>query len=375
MINEFESGIYVLEIKVNNSEKFINKLWKEKIEVANVKKIDKATIKMRIYREDYKQVEEIVKLFKGKITILQRKGNSFRIKRYKKRVGLVIGMFLFFGIIYYLSTYIWSIEISTEKNLSPFEIRQQIRNIGICPGISKDKIDVYVLENKIKNMNDEVLWVRARIEGARLTIVIKERLNPPLIEDNPSYKDNVAWMGGEVERIYANSGTVMVQPGDIVKEGDLLIKASQGEGEAEMQVPAKGRVIANTFYEKEMELQISGEEIVRTGEKDEDIYLEVKNKRIYLKKFINSYEYYDKIEEEGNLINKVIYYKKEPKKITSDKEQIIEKGVKELEKSLKINLKNEAIIIDKEISTTEAKNGKINLKVIFVVKQDIANVY
>ena len=46
-------------------------------------------------------------------------------------------MIIFLCIIYYLSTYIWSIEIDVQKNISPFEIRKQLNEIGIKPGIDK----------------------------------------------------------------------------------------------------------------------------------------------------------------------------------------------------------------------------------------------
>ena len=53
----------------------------------------------------------------------------------KRKVSLVIGVVMFFIVIYILSNYIWAIDIQTQKNLSPFEIRQQLSSIGIKPGL------------------------------------------------------------------------------------------------------------------------------------------------------------------------------------------------------------------------------------------------
>ena len=53
---------------------------------------------------------------------------------------------MFLCIIYYLSTYIWAIEVDVQKNIPPFEIRKQLNSIGIKPGITKNTINVYGLE-------------------------------------------------------------------------------------------------------------------------------------------------------------------------------------------------------------------------------------
>ena len=46
----------------------------------------------------------------------------------------------------------------------------------------------------------------------------------------------------------------------------------QGKEGEEYEVPAKGIVIANTFYEKEMEVQVSGSKLEKTGKRGRDIY-------------------------------------------------------------------------------------------------------
>lgn len=56
-------------------------------------------------------------------------------------------------------------------------------------------------------------------------------------------------------------------PGDIVKKGDDLILPIQGREGFQMEVKPSGTVIANTFYDKFMEIQVSGEKLERTGNK------------------------------------------------------------------------------------------------------------
>ena len=164
--------------------------------------------------------------------------------------------------------------------------------------LSKSQINVHEIEKKMEDLNDQIMWIRIRIEGSTLKLVIKEKVNPPS-KEKILFNQVVAKMDGEVKRIYTNSGNPAVVPGDIVKKGDNLILPIQGREGFEKEVKPSGTVIANTFYEKLMEIQISGEKLERSGRKNSDMYLSFFGKKIYLKKAINAFDYYDKIEEKN----------------------------------------------------------------------------
>jgi len=121
-----------------------------------------------------------------------------------------------------------------------------------------------------------------------------------------------------------------------------------------------------------MEVQISGEKLKRTGNKDSDIYINICNKKIYLKKAINDFEYYDKIEERKGLLNKVVYFEKKGEQINLDKDTVINECALNLQKSLEKSLSKDAKIIDKKIEEDDLGNGKIIVKITFTVEQDIA---
>ena len=172
--------------------------------------------------------------------------------------------------------------------------------------------------------------------------------------------------------MYTYSGNPAVLPGDIVKEGDILIYPIQGREGFEVETKPSGKVIANTFYEKYMEVQVSGENLKRNGNKQSDVYLSFYGKKIYLKKTINKFMYYDKIEETNGVFNSVTYFEKKATQINEDKEKILEDASDKLEESLKKSLSNNAKIIKKDITTEDIGDGKLLVKVIFTVEQDIA---
>ncbi len=233
---------------------------------------------------------------------------------------------MFLCIIYYLSTYIWAVEVDVQQNIPPFEVRKELNRIGIKPGIAKSSIDVKEVEKKLENMSSEILWLRARIEGSTLKVVVEEKINPPQ-EQSYEYGNLVATMEGEIKRVYTFAGRAKVKSGQLVKAGDVVIEGIDGNEGGEYILPPRGIVIANTFYEKSMNVKVSGTQLERSGEKDSDIFISIFGKKIYLKKAIKDFEHYDKIEVSGKIFNKVLYYERIEKDINLSEDDAIENAV------------------------------------------------
>lgn len=372
MIGNIKKSVMTLEISVPSPEVFLNLLWRKKINVMKVVRRDITTIRFIVSYKDYKDIQGIVKLSKGKMKVVDKKGGIFLLRRFKNGAVLALGSIIFIIFLYILSTFVWAIEINTGENVSPYEIRRNLKEIGIEPGINKEDLDVYDLEKKIEGLNSSILWIRARIEGSTLKIVIKEKVNPP-VKSETNLGDCTALTYGEIKRIFVASGTPAVSVGDFVREGDVLIRGMQGSEGKEYQVPAKGIIIANTFYEREIEVLINGKTLSKTDKKDSDIYIKIFEMKIYFKKAINNFEYYDKIDSSGSIFNKVTYFEKKEVQLKEDKEAATMKATSLLEESLRRNLTNTAKIIKRDVFVKDIDGGKIRIRVTFVVEQDIAH--
>lgn len=371
-LDKLKRGKISVEIKVLNPERILNILWNNDIRASNVKKIDVATLRVDIDYNDYKELREIVNRINGKMEIIGSNGPVFLFGRLKKRYSLVVGAGIFIVIMFYLSTYVWGIEIDTKKNVAPFEIRQQLYDIGVNPGIKKNSIEVKDIERALEDVNSDILWIRVRIEGSTLKVAIEEKINPPK-EEEAEFGNLVAKMDGQINRVYAYSGRSVVKTGDYIKTGEVLIEGVDGKLEEEFEVAPSGIVMANTFYEKSMEVKIDGISLERSGRKDSDIYFEILGKKLYVKKAIKGFKEYDKIEQSGKILNKVVYFEREEKEIKLTKEEAIENSIKSLEESLLNELTREATIVDRIVKVDESNDGRIVVRVDFVVEQNIVD--
>lgn len=370
--DKIKKGKILVEIKILNTEKLLNLFWSKNIRVYKVKKRDFATLILEIDYLNYAEVKECVESLGGRINIIKSAGFVFFLGNVKKKLSLVVGGLVFLCIIYYLSTYIWAIEVDVQQNIPPFEIRKQLNSIGIKPGIAKSSIDVKEIEKQLENMSSEILWLRVRIEGSTLKVIVEEKINPPQ-EQSYEYGNLVATMEGEVKRIYTFAGRAKVKSGQLVKAGDVVIEGIDGSEGGEYILPPRGIVIANTFYEKSMNVKVNGTILERSGEKDSDIYINIFGKKIYLKKAIKDFEHYDKIEVSGKIFNKVLYYERVEKDISLSEDDAIENAVNDLEKSLLNELSRDAKIVDKLVDKEMKDEENMLINVVFVVEQNIVS--
>ncbi|MBB6630504.1 sporulation protein YqfD [Clostridium algidicarnis] len=363
-------GTIEVEVQCLIPERIINLLWNKGVIIKNVRKVNISTVRFYIAIKDYKYLEEAAKVTNSKIRITSRSGIYFFIIKIKKYLGLAIGSVLFLVLIYYMSTFIWSIEIETEKYLSPYEVRKYLMDLGVKPGIKKKDASVAKIEEEMKKRED-IMWIRARVEGSKMKIKIAERKSPPIIEEDNSTNNIISKMDGEVIRVYTVSGTALVKPGDLVKKGDILINAEQGKEGATYITKAEGDVMAKTFYEFNKSIKLKGTVKEPTGNMKEEIYISIFGKRLYLKKYNNEYKDFKDIEQGGKIIKKVIYYELKEINFEKDENQVINQSTEELKNQLIKELPIDCKILDNIINKDNTEDA-LNLNIIFIVEQNIS---
>jgi similar to stage IV sporulation protein len=366
-INNFNKSYITVQVDSVDGEKILNYLWNKNVNVKNVKRNNAFSLTLEILVSDYSHLEDGVRKVKGKVKILHRRGINFFYIKLSSRKLLIVGIAVFFFILYYCGRFIWSVDIATNKYLAPLEVRNILKGYGIMVGSKKDKIDVLKLEENLVTDIDEIMWVKVRIEGSRLTVDIVERQEEPDAKGKEYTGDLVAKKSGVINRIYTSAGTPVKTPGTVVNQGELIVKGQEGKEGMEFSVKAEGRIYATTFYEEIIKVPLSTTEKRRTGNKQVRYGLNVNNNKIYLKKSLNNYGTCDKIEENWGIFIKETYY--ETKEV--EEETNTEIVIKELQNKITLNLDRGVKILD---VTPEVKkqDEQYEIRVLFTVEEDIA---
>lgn len=366
----FVNGKMKLKIVTKNPEQLLNIFWKREIKVVNVRRENLYTLSLTIKSEYLSEIEKVCEETNSKL-VVEKVGRILKLAtNFKGYITLISGLVISFGILFSLSFFIWKIDIKGDKHVSPYEIRQVIKELGINKGILKSKINTEFLEEQIVIKNKNVLWSKVRVQGSTLQVEVVESFRPPVIEIDNSLGTIVADKDGEVVRVYTQSGTAVVKPGDIVKKGDLLIDGYQGKEGGTYEIAPVGSVIAKTFLEFEESIELEGVKSVNTKNKETEYYIEIFGKKLYFKKYKGEFENFEKVSYDSKFIKKNIYYEVNKSSYTLDPENVKKDLVDYYTKNVKQNLKDTDVIVSVLVKDEIIEN-KLNIKISFVIEEDI----
>ena len=298
---------------------------------------------------------------------------------YENNKYVLLSLIISFMLLFLLCNTIFDIKINSDD--------KDIVNI-INDSLSDNGIDVYKrkvsfdklnsIKNKILEDNKDTLeWIEIREKGCIYYIDVTPRVKSNNNVDNSLPSDIVAEKDGVIKHIVVHRGSKVIDNGDYVKKGDILISGNIIKNENVIdKVHSEGVIYAETW--KTVNISIPFKRIDYVYKKTiNHYYLD-----IFGHKFTISGKY-----DSDNTINKksivldkpYLFFKlyKEEKKIYDYNEVILNKEEaynEALNRSIDVinkKLSSDEYIISKKVLKKEVKRSKINLEVFFKVYEKI----
>ena len=370
-------GYIVFKIEPEDSQFFVNLVSKSKINIWDIKKINRI-LYAKINSKEYVDLSTLLERNDIELDIVEKIGLPFFYKEHKDRKGIILGFFLFFAILNFLSLFVWKINVIGNKILDSKAIVDCCKINGVSNGKLKKSIDAQVVAQNIMNQISEISWISINLDGCVANVQINERISKSEDEDK-KISNIVSSCDAQIERMETFSGTPLVNPGDVVFENQLLVGAYCKNNDGSVKdIYAKANILAKVYEEvSEFEKFEQNLEIKKGNEK----------KIFILKIFGNSFkinfwehpENNEKKEEYENNLNifglKIPisfvtekYFKVKNAKIFLSKEEAIERAKKSAYE--KLDLKKIDLIDCKE-SYQENSDG-ILFKIQFSYLKNIA---
>ena len=176
-----------------------------------------------IYRRDLKELQDIAKNCGIELKTAEYDSLSARLFRYRRRLGLLIGILLAFTAALYFSQVVVTIEIEGNSVVSDEVILSALEELNIKAGTPVCKINIPYCENKLRLMIDDVAWAGIRHTGSRLVVQVTEVEHVPemLLDRVPC--NIVASRNAEISSVLVRSGQLKHIVGDYVPKGTILI--------------------------------------------------------------------------------------------------------------------------------------------------------
>lgn len=375
-------GYVRIEVEGYYIERFINICTNKKILIWNLKREKGVKLYLSIGINDFKKLSAIARKTNCKVKILRKRGVPFLLNRYKKRKLFAIFLILILALIFTSSRYVWNVDISIKDNLELENISEDIENLGITRGIPKNKIDTEKVINELRLQRDDIAWVGIDIVGTSVKINIVKADKSPDIIKNTDYCNIVAKKSGTIQKITAQNGTAVVNVGDTVQKGDILIAGyMEGKYTDTRYVHSLGEVDAIILYEKSKEVRFNQDIYHYTGNEENKYEISFNTWKIKLYKNFSKFNLYEITTEEKNIklldnfylpisIKKITNKEQTKENKTYSIEEAVDIGEKELSPEIEKEIENKDMIIDKNVKKEEYENSVI-VTVIYSVLENI----
>ncbi|OPZ94852.1 MAG: putative stage IV sporulation protein YqfD [Planctomycetes bacterium ADurb.Bin412] len=132
-----------LEISIRGAmvERFINLATQQGVSPWDIRRINQ-TVNAKINVSDFRCLRPLARKTQCRVRILGRHGLPFVVLRLRKRKTFAAGALLFCLTLYFLSSFIWFVEIAGTDELEPGLIREKAASLGIRPGVMRFSIDI-----------------------------------------------------------------------------------------------------------------------------------------------------------------------------------------------------------------------------------------
>lgn len=195
--------------------------------------------------------------------------------RFRKRQVWTAGLLFFAAGLYFLSSFIWMVEVEGNERLAKEDILSFCGEMGLRPGGWKRNVDTEEVTKRLLEEFPDLSWVSVGIRGTDATIRLAETIEKVELVDQETPCDMIASADGVILQITAERGTPLVAAGDVVQKGDILISSElliglEGEEQHTEYTAAAGTVTARIWQRLTEEMPLSYEETIYSGVEKEN---------------------------------------------------------------------------------------------------------
>lgn len=177
----------------------------------------------KVLRRDITAVRAIAAEYGMQIESRERRSVLGKLRRYRLRFGLLIGVLAGAAIIFWQSNIVETIEIQGTQTVDPQTLTAILEQEGVHRGTWIGSIDVLRCESRLTASDERIAWAGIHHTGNRLIVRISEsRLNIPMLRERVPC-NIIAARDAQITHVTVREGTLCHLIGDGVTKGSLLV--------------------------------------------------------------------------------------------------------------------------------------------------------
>ena len=211
-----------------------------------VTRSDTLTVRFRIRRWDYRALAALCEKRGEKLEIRRRMGVYWAAKRLFARPVLLMGAALFLAAALYLPSRIFFVRVEGCQTVPARQILEAAEESGIRFGASRREVRSEKVKNALLGALPQLQWAGVNTSGCVATISVRERTMLEPTEPTPAVSSIVASRDGFILSATVTRGNGLCQPGQAVREGQVLISGYTDCGIRIQATAAEGEIFAQT---------------------------------------------------------------------------------------------------------------------------------
>lgn len=182
------------------------------------------TLFLELSARQYRAAAECARKAGVRIRIVSRRGPAFFCFRHRRRkwaLLFVLPMLIGVGL---MPCFLWTIRLEGLESVTQVEMLARLEAAGVHTGMWKGDLDTQQVKEQMLLAYPDLSFLSLRLEGTQLLVTAAEAEKAPEMVERYAPCDVVAGETCVIYSIVTESGKPLVQRGDVVQEGDLLIQ-------------------------------------------------------------------------------------------------------------------------------------------------------
>lgn len=285
-------------------ERLLNLCGQHRLVFWGLRWMDDGSVSFRVRWGQLKRLNGLAERAMCVLTVCELRGGLPFLLGLRRRWGFAVGMGMVLLAVTVLSRFVLVVEVTGNHSLPTAVILSELHRQGVRPGVYGPALERQEIANRVLIALPQLSFLAINLHGTRVEAIVREADPKPELLDEGRAADIVAGADGIVLDIQTTAGQPLVEDGDTVARGDVLIRGDMDLYEPEgssydqgrLVVHATGRVLARTWRVMEACVPLERQEKVYTGAEQRQHSLNFLWLRMdFYQNSGISYEKYDKI--------------------------------------------------------------------------------
>lgn len=203
-------------------ERFINIVTKSRLSIWDTKTTND-TLCACMYVKDYKKIRPYAHKSRVMLKVQSRHGLPFYIRRYKTRVGVLIGVLVFVLVVFFMSNFVWTIDIVGLQTISEAQLLKTLSDNGLYIGTYKPSVSFKVIARDTMLDLEDIGWMSINVINSNACVELKEKAKSPQVDDYRTPANVKASHDGLILSINTLKGKALFEQGSAVVKDQMLV--------------------------------------------------------------------------------------------------------------------------------------------------------